>query len=803
MQKRYIDISNLLAVDFLTGIQRVTRNVILELLKIDKERYVLLCCSSTNEFSLIDNDLFIAFYSDGCSEDKPKKSDMILKTKVKIRDIPPGSVFFDLDSVWNTPMRRSSLLPELKKAGVKCAAYIYDIIPVLMPQFCAERTVYYFLDYIGAEIQYSDYLITSTQTVLDQVNELCDKLSINRKQGGVSWLGSDFSPKQDADLSEVAEDVRNKVEGKKYILCVGTIEPRKNHKFLLDVFENYLFKQGISLVLVGRIGWNVSSLVQRIENSEYLDKQLFHFTGLNDQTLDYLYDHAVALAFPTHGEGFGLPMIEAFEKGLPVIASDIPVLREVGGDFADYFALNDQKSFTAIVDRYLSEPGYADKKRSDLKGYKSVTWAETSEKINALLDNLKPEQIAVPDRVKQIVYLTARVEDIRRSLAYVDNLMPFLEEAVICCPDKVADEMGKLHADNLKIKLITDSQLLNGRELPEDHQVRNTFLRVCAMRLPDIDDVFIMSDDDARPLRRIDMDYYIKDGVYQGYYCYDLDKWKGDYKPTSYDEGMFRTYRFLKEQGYPVRQFSSHMPQIIDKRVYLEMAERFPGIEGKGYDEWSTYFNYLTYHYPEQICLNVYETLAWPGNFTDWDRMYKPEKYSFENFYDFLYEAGGSFEGFSDEYGETTLSENKEKIKIYDAKMSQLDGWKKAYQTYAGIYEAEYDEYPDFRIVENNMDVTFMTPEQLILPRNAFIRIPVSVKKDKLDKISLTYWISNSLTGNLYVQENTIEDLDLSRGEFTIPVWTPGIIGKMLFCIKIISSAGECESEIPLIIINA
>jgi alpha-1,2-rhamnosyltransferase len=73
------------------------------------------------------------------------------------------------------------------------------------------------------------------------------------------------------------------------------------------------------------------------------------FNGINDKSLEYAYSNARALVFPSYAEGFGLPLVEAMQRGLPAMASDIPVFREIGGDFMAYFDLNDPQTLAEHI----------------------------------------------------------------------------------------------------------------------------------------------------------------------------------------------------------------------------------------------------------------------------------------------------------------------------------------------------------------------------------------------------------------------------------------------------------------------
>ena len=119
---------------------------------------------------------------------------------------------------------------------------------------------------------------------------------------------------------------------------VGTVEPRKGHRQALAAME-HLWAAGIdvNLVIVGKKGWMMNDMAGQIEGHPELNNRLFWLREVSDEMLDQIYRSAHALLAASEGEGFGLPLIEAAQHGLPIIARDIPVFVEVAGEHAYYF----------------------------------------------------------------------------------------------------------------------------------------------------------------------------------------------------------------------------------------------------------------------------------------------------------------------------------------------------------------------------------------------------------------------------------------------------------------------------------
>jgi glycosyltransferase involved in cell wall biosynthesis len=167
---------------------------------------------------------------------------------------------------------------------------------------------------------------------------------------------------------------------------VGTIEPRKGHLLVLEAFER-LWEQGrdINLVIVGHEGWKplpdedrrtIPEIVRTIRGSAELGRRLFWLEGVSDEYLDKVYAASDFLIAASEDEGFGLPLIEAARHGVPVIARDIPVFREIGCDSVAYFSAGEPDGLFGTIRSCLD-----DKSGRRHEGWGSkpwMTWRESA-----------------------------------------------------------------------------------------------------------------------------------------------------------------------------------------------------------------------------------------------------------------------------------------------------------------------------------------------------------------------------------------------------------------------------------------
>ncbi len=385
--KIYIDISNMLGISFISGIQRVEREIISRMLEYKNADIVLIAYSpSVNAFRIVDSEQFIRVYKNGSQD----HTQLVTKKVLQYDEIPSGSIFFDLDNVWKSRLKRSYLYPILKKSGVKIVTHVYDIIPTQHPQYCDVTTVFQFIAYIGAALQYADMIITSTNANLHAMAELCGKIGIAPPKTVVVGLGCDYSGENtdDEDNEDITDEIRD-IASSRYILSVGTIEPRKNHKLIVDALDGGLADLDVKFVFAGRFGWNVANLERRIRGHKLFGDKLVFVQRPSDAVVNYLYKHAYAVAFPTFNEGFGLPVIEAYQHNCPVIASDIEVLREVGGSYAEYFNPNDKNDFTRCVSELLENEQRYTAIKNGIAQYVPYTWDESAKAMFEALSELE------------------------------------------------------------------------------------------------------------------------------------------------------------------------------------------------------------------------------------------------------------------------------------------------------------------------------------------------------------------------------------------------------------------------------
>lgn len=262
-----------------------------------------------------------------------------------LRDDPveyaAGDLFLALDLQPHVVSQHRSFYKALRHHGVKVKFLVYDLLCVLMPQYFFDRAAEDFNCWLDV-VSESDGAICISQSVADELSDWIGKNAPERlRPFPIDWfhLGADFKTRNIAnDVTEDGVANLNPLISCPTFLMVGTLEPRKAHSQVLGAFEQ-LWESGhdVKLLIVGKQGWMVEKLVRRLRAHPELNKRLIWLDRADDNDLEVAYMSSTCLIAASFGEGFGLPLIEAAQHGLPIIARDIAVFREVAKEYAWYF----------------------------------------------------------------------------------------------------------------------------------------------------------------------------------------------------------------------------------------------------------------------------------------------------------------------------------------------------------------------------------------------------------------------------------------------------------------------------------
>ena len=381
----FIDISALVVEDLKTGIQRVVRSIVKELLeeppvgfRIEPvfmeqgERGVLYRYARQFTLNLLGLD------TNPCSllKDNPI-------------EVHAGDIFLGLDLCHNVRHGRK-FFEEFRRDGGLVYFIVYDLLPLRFPNFFPPTVDKHHSEWMEIVAQ-CDGALCISRSVADDVKAWFDRVQPQRyRKFSIGWfhLGADieksipskgFPEGFNADLQKFAVAPT--------ILMVGTVEPRKGHGQVLKAFELlWMTGIGVNLVIAGKKGWMVEKLATYIWEHKKLNKQLFWYEKISDEALQTLYTTADGVIMASEGEGFGLPLIEAAQQGCPILVRDLPVFREVAGEHASYFNGKSRLKLASALKQWIADIRKGTAIPSG--GIPWMTWKESaSQVVNLLTDS--------------------------------------------------------------------------------------------------------------------------------------------------------------------------------------------------------------------------------------------------------------------------------------------------------------------------------------------------------------------------------------------------------------------------------
>ncbi|WP_323140218.1 glycosyltransferase family 4 protein [Massilia phyllosphaerae] len=340
-----VDVSALLLDDLKTGIQRVVRSLLLALVAEPPPGYRVepVFTPGVNRGYRYARQFGLAL----AGAAGPGASGGLALEDAPL-DLHPGDIFFGLDLYLSGTAQNEQALRAMRARGVALHFCMYDVLPMLRPDAFPFGTEQHFGAFLRTVHRVADGVLCISRAVADELAGWIEAEGLAPQRAGrplqLGWfhLGADIDggapARGPAPASPAAAAALAALAARPTFLMVGTVEPRKGHAQALAAFE-LLWAQGIdvNLVIVGKEGWMVEALMQRLRSHAERDQRLFWLGGVADEVLLALYAGASALLAASEGEGFGLPLIEAARHGIPIVARGLPVFREVAGDHAHYF----------------------------------------------------------------------------------------------------------------------------------------------------------------------------------------------------------------------------------------------------------------------------------------------------------------------------------------------------------------------------------------------------------------------------------------------------------------------------------
>ncbi|MDA9625480.1 glycosyltransferase family 4 protein [Luminiphilus sp.] len=309
--------------------------------------------------------------------------------KSALVDWRSGDIYLSLDLNIRSMPDTEPLMRDLARQGVRLCFVVFDLLPLLRPDWWPTGMSARFEEWLRRLLSVADTVCCISRSVADELEAWMNgaALSFQYRRPAVRWfhLGADLEHSAPSTgWPEAYTEVTDAMNARPTFLMVGTLEPRKGHAQALTAFEAlWAAGHALNLVIVGKSGWLVDDLIERIRSHSESGGRLFWLSNASDECLEDLYGRATCLLAASEAEGFGLPLIESARRGLPILARDLPVFREVAGSAAYYFSDNGDAGLSDSIAHWLAlcEEG----KAPTPDGLAWLTWQQSASQLTAIL----------------------------------------------------------------------------------------------------------------------------------------------------------------------------------------------------------------------------------------------------------------------------------------------------------------------------------------------------------------------------------------------------------------------------------
>lgn len=274
---------------------------------------------------------------------------------------------------------RSDYAVRVARRGLKPVFFLHDLIPISHPEYCRVGEAASHHRRLDTMLSVGKGLIVNSAATRDELLAYAAERGIAVAPYAVALLAP----------AKLPEPYRGRPLEKPYFVVLGTIEPRKNHLLLLHLWRQLIAEMGDAapqLVVVGQRGWECEQVVDLLDRCAALQGHVTELPRCDDRELATWLAHAQALLFPSFIEGFGMPLVEALMLGVPVIASDLPVFREIAGDIPCYLDPLDGPGWRQAVLEFMAPQSVARQAQiARMAGYTPPTWEQHFTVVEALL----------------------------------------------------------------------------------------------------------------------------------------------------------------------------------------------------------------------------------------------------------------------------------------------------------------------------------------------------------------------------------------------------------------------------------
>jgi glycosyltransferase involved in cell wall biosynthesis len=301
-----------------------------------------------------------------------------------------GDVLFSAGAGWAISSYREKI-HQAKSCGVKFYQLFYDLIPAIYPYFYEQGIGFgdYFSDWSKEIFKLCDGAFSISQCTKNDMISLFNLGAEHAESIKVIRLGDDYSPSRQSNVK-----VTRFGKSGDFLLCVGTLEIRKNQICLLNAYRLLAQRHGDNLpklIIVGRKGWMDGDIAFQVENDRILNGVVQVVTDVDDVELQWLYENCLFSLFPALYEGWGLPVAESLKAGRPCISSGVSSMLEIAPELTVFASPHTPENWAAAISYFLSNPDKLAELTARIKSeYSPTSWVSTA---GSILQEIKRKSI--------------------------------------------------------------------------------------------------------------------------------------------------------------------------------------------------------------------------------------------------------------------------------------------------------------------------------------------------------------------------------------------------------------------------
>jgi glycosyltransferase involved in cell wall biosynthesis len=337
-----------------------------------------------HQWAVIANDALLpqihASYRHGMTKSAWAKDMSAMLAKSSPYTPAPSDTILNLGSSWWIPDYLHKMQCLRLESGVRYIPFVHDTIPLIAPQFCTEGLVEEFRLWFRGAMAIADHIIVNSNSSRNDVSASALELTGHCADITVARLNAAFPPPVAPTRTGIVE--RYNLDIDRYVLCVGTLEARKNHALLLQVWTDLakVLKRDkmARLVLVGKQGWMFDLARSLLNRDPSLKKSVLILDNLSDNELSDLYRNCLFTVYPSFYEGWGLPITEAVSYGKLTVASNTSSIPEAASAGDILLDPNDAPAWRQTIQRLLEDDAFleastkASHQLADIRGWADV-----------------------------------------------------------------------------------------------------------------------------------------------------------------------------------------------------------------------------------------------------------------------------------------------------------------------------------------------------------------------------------------------------------------------------------------------